>query len=87
MEVLSLYSELPAEGGGRLRVCYRLLEEQDGGEVRYGLLSFIEGGEDHRYLPGCFGSRRFAELVLGFLAERGVLPYDMENTLAELFTA
>ncbi len=89
MEVLSLYSELRTESDEPLRVCYRLLEERDGFETRYGILSFVEGEdprrEERRYLPGCFANRRMAELVLGYLAESAVLPRELEETLREAF--
>lgn len=87
MEVLSLHSELRTETGEPVRVCYRLLEENDNGEKNYGLLSYVEGAEtrpDQRcWIPELFANRSLGQTVLEFLAGRGVMPVHIETVLQE----
>ena len=87
MERMSLYSELESETGEILRISYRLTEEKDGLETRYGIVGQVEGSaprEDQRcVLPGTFGSRALAVAALQYLAEKGVSPQEMEDVLCE----
>lgn len=87
MERMSLYSDLESETGEILRISYRLTEEKDGPETRYGMIGQVEGAaprEDQRcVLPGIFGSRELAVAALEYLAKRGVSPQQMEEVLYE----
>lgn len=87
MEVVSLHTELQEEDGRIIRICYRLLEENENGEMMYGLLCFVEGSgqrsDQHCWLPDVFPSRWLAQAVLEFLADHGVMPVHIEAVLQE----
>ena len=89
MERLSLSCELTGEGGEKLRICYDLTEDDDGGTKRYGLCCRVEGEqvrEDQSCcLPGLFSNREMGAAALNFLAREGVAPQHIETVLDEMF--